>query len=105
MDMKKKIFASIVLAGMMAVGVSTMASAEASVLIIEQESQRITVSVSGSVLRVSGADGEVLHIYNVTGVRVMSIKVDGYEKSYTLNLPKGCYIVKIGKTVRKITIR
>ena len=53
----------------------------------------------------SGADGEVLHIYNVTGVRVMSIKVDGYEKSYTLNLPKGCYIVKIGKTVRKITIR
>ena len=94
--MKKKIFASIVLAGMMAVGVPTMASAEASVLIIEQESQRITVSVSGSVL---------LHIYNVTGVRVMSIKVDGYEKSYTLNLPKGCYIVKIGKTVRKITIR
>ena len=71
--MKKKIFASIVLAGMMAVGVPTMASAEASVLIIEQESQRITV--------------------------------DGYEKSYTLNLPKGCYIVKIGKTVRKITIR
>ena len=57
--MKKKIFASIVLAGMMAVGVPTMASAEASVLIIEQESQRITVSVSGSVLRVSGADGEV----------------------------------------------
>lgn len=103
--MKKKIFASIVLAGMMAVGVPTMASAEASVLIIEQESQRITVSVSGSVLRVSGADGEVLHIYNVTGVRVMSIKVDGYKKSYTLNLPKGCYIVKIGKTVRKITIR
>lgn len=103
--MKKKIFASIVLAGMMAVGVPTMASAEASVLIIEQESQRITVSVSGSVLRVSGADGEVLHIYNVTGVRVMSIEVDGYEKSYTLNLPKGCYIVKIGKTVRKITIR
>lgn len=103
--MKKKIFASIVLAGMMAVGVPTMASAEASVLIIEQESQRITVSVSGSVLRVSGADGEVLHIYNVTGVRVMSIKVDGYEKNYTLNLPKGCYIVKIGKTVRKITIR
>lgn len=89
----------------MAVGVPTMASAEASVLIIEQESQRITVSVSGSVLRVSGADGEVLHIYNVTGVRVMSITVDGYEKSYTLNLPKGCYIVKIGKTVRKITIR
>lgn len=105
MDMRKTILASIVLAGMMAVGAPSVARAEASILIIEQDNQKITVSVSGSVLRVTGADGEVLHIYNITGVRVMSIKVDGYDKSYTLNLPKGCYIVKVGKTVRKISIR
>ena len=105
MDMRKTILASVVFAGMMAVGAPSVARAEASILIIEQDNQKITVSVSGSVLRVTGADGEVLHIYNITGVRVMSIKVDGYDKSYTLNLPKGCYIVKVGKTVRKITIR
>lgn len=103
--MTKKIFASILLAGIMAVGVPTMAMAAASIEIIEQENQKISISVSGSVLRVTGADGEALHVYNITGVRVMSIKVDGYDKSYTLNLPKGCYIVKVGKTVRKISIR
>ncbi len=103
--MKKKILAGIVLSGFMALGMPINANAEASILIIEQESQKVTVSVSGSILRVTGGDGEVLHIYNVTGVRVMSIRVDGYDKSYSLNLPKGCYIVKIGKTVRKITIR
>lgn len=103
--MKKQILASVLLAGMMAVGAPIVASAEASILIIEQDMQKISISVSGSVLRVTGADGEVVHIYNITGVRVMSIKVDGYDKSYTLNLPKGCYIVKVGKTVRKISIR
>lgn len=103
--MTKKIFASILLAGIMAVSVPTMAMAAASIEIIEQENQKISISVSGSVLRVTGADGEALHVYNITGVRVMSIKVDGYDKSYTLNLPKGCYIVKVGKTVRKISIR
>ena len=35
----------------------------------------------------------------------MNVKVDSSEKSYPLNLPKGCYIVKVGKVVRKISIR
>ncbi|MDD3387351.1 MAG: secretion protein, partial [Prevotella sp.] len=29
----------------------------------------------------------------------------GADKSYNLNLPKGCYIVKVGKVVRKVSIR
>ena len=41
----------------------------------------------------------------MAGVKVMSIKVEGQDKKYELNLPKGCYIVKVGKTVRKISIR
>lgn len=35
----------------------------------------------------------------------MSIKVEGADKYYELNLPKGCYIVKVGKVVRKISIK
>lgn len=35
----------------------------------------------------------------------MSIKIDGQDKRYTLNLPKGCYIIKVGNVVRKISIR
>ncbi len=81
-------------------------SAAPAIEIVDIESEAITISVSGeSVLRVTGAAGQTLHIYNVTGVRVMSIKVDGSDKSYNLNLTRGCYIVKVGNVVRKISIR
>ena len=61
--------------------------------------------VNQSVVRVSGANGQVMHVYNVAGVRLMTIRIDGNDKSFELNLPKGCYIVKVGKTVRKISIK
>ena len=41
----------------------------------------------------------------MAGVRVMSVKVEGADKRIELNLPKGCYIVKVGKLVRKISIQ
>ncbi len=76
-----------------------------SIEIIEQETQAVTISISESTLHITGANGEMLFIYNVAGVRVMSIKIEGPDKRYELNLPKGCYIIKVGKTVRKISIR
>lgn len=81
------------------------ASANASIEIIEQNFQDIDISIHGDVLHVTGAAGKDLYIYNVTGVRVKSIRVDSNDKRYELNLPKGCYIVKVGKVVRKISIR
>lgn len=73
--------------------------------VVENQFSQITITVNESVLRVTGAAGQQLYIYNITGVRVLSIKVDGSDKSYNLNLPKGCYIVKVGNVVRKISIR
>ena len=67
--------------------------------------QNTAISVSESILHVTGANGLVLEVYNVAGVRVMSVKVEGQDKKYELNFPKGCYIVKVGKLVRKISIR
>ena len=72
---------------------------------IDNDYQNISVSVSESVLHITGANGLVMQIYNVAGVRVMSVKVEGQDKRYELNLPKGCYIVKVGNVVRKIAIR
>ena len=80
--------------------------ANSSIEIIDVESQQPNVSISESVLHVSGANGQTLYIYNVAGVRVMSIKIDGLDRRIDLgSLTKGCYIVKVGKTVRKISIR
>ena len=73
--------------------------------IIENETQNAAVSIQDNTLHVTGANGQMLYIYNVAGVRVMSIKVEGADKRFELNLPKGCYIVKVGKVVRKISIR
>lgn len=69
------------------------------------DTQGVTISVNQNTLRVAGAAGQVMQIYNVTGVCVMTVKVDGDDKLYDLNLQKGCYIVKVGKVVRKISLR
>lgn len=86
-------------------GMPMMSHAETSVEIIEQTLQTVDISVAGNVLHVTGAAGQDLYIYNVTGVRVKSFRVDSNDKRYELNLPKGCYIVKVGRTVRKISVR
>lgn len=86
-------------------GIPLAANANESIEIIEQTLQSIDISVSGNVIHVTGAAGQDLYIYNITGVRVKSIRVDSNDKRYELNLPKGCYIVKVGKVVRKISIR
>lgn len=73
--------------------------------ILDNEPQGITINVRESVVQIAGANGETLHVYNVAGVRIKSIKIDGDDKRFELNLPKGCYILKVGKTVRKISVR
>lgn len=87
-------------------GVPRVADATPAIEIIENDIQKISITVNEeSVIRITGAAGQELSIYNITGVRVMNLKIDGADRSYSLNLPKGCYIVKVGKMVRKISIR
>lgn len=93
------------MAALLSAGVQSV-SAAPSVEIVESEFQEIGIGINdGQVLRVTGAAGQMLSIYNVTGVKVMCFRVDGSDKSYNLNLPKGCYIIKVGNVVRKVSIR
>ena len=87
------------------VTVSAAPSAICNVEIIEQEQQPTVYVSNESTLHVANANGQMLYIYNVAGVRVQSFKVEGMDRTYELNLPKGCYIIKVGKTVRKISVR
>ncbi|MBR6181257.1 MAG: T9SS type A sorting domain-containing protein [Prevotella sp.] len=98
---------TLVLSAFLLAGVPAFASATPAVEIyeFEQEPPTITISVTESTLHIAGANGQVLQVYNVAGVRVMSVKVEGQDKKIELNLPKGCYIVKVGKVVRKISIK
>lgn len=102
--MTKKILATIFFLGLM-LGMPAKAEAAAMIEVIDTEIQNVSLSINESVLHITGANGMVLHVYNVAGVRVMSVKVEGADKRIELNLPKGCYIVKVGKLVRKISIQ
>lgn len=69
------------------------------------QTQPVTISVAESSVNVQNAAGEMLEIYNLTGVRIAQIRIDSPEKTINLNIPKGYYIFKIGKHVRKIAIK
>lgn len=86
-------------------GAPVSANANNAIEIVDNDIVGITVTVSESTLRVTGATGLTLSIYNVAGVHVQSFRVEGADRRYELNLPKGCYIVKVGKVVRKISIK
>ncbi len=102
--MRKRIL-TIFISALLMIGVPVVSYSYSAIEIVENDFQTIAVSINESTLHVTGANGQTLYIYNVAGVRVMSIKVEGADKYYELNLPKGCYIVKVGKVVRKISIK
>ncbi|QUB75278.1 MULTISPECIES: T9SS type A sorting domain-containing protein [Prevotella] len=103
--MIKNIFTPFLFTLLLSVGFTTPVQARVAIDLIDIDTQTISISVVGNTLHVVGAEDEQLAVYNVTGVRVMSVKVDGSDRHYTLNLPKGCYIVKVGNVVRKVSIR
>lgn len=65
----------------------------------------ITITVSGQTVNVMGAQGQTLEVISLTGRRVMSVKIESSAQKIELNIPKGCYILKIGKVVRKVSVR
>ncbi len=73
--------------------------------VIENTLSDVTLRVANNKVRVSGANGQVMEIFNLTGVKVATIRIESGDKSYNLNLPQGCYILKVGKIVRKISIQ
>lgn len=56
-------------------------------------------------VRVQDAEGKTLEIYNVLGMRIATYRIDSADKTFTLGLQRGCYILKVGKVVRKTFIR
>lgn len=71
---------------------------------IEQPSSTISIEIKNKEIRVSGANGKKIEIYNLTGVSISTILIESNDATFPINLPKGCYILKVGKVVRKISI-
>ena len=65
----------------------------------------IQLTIKDGNVHIVGANGEVMEIFNLTGAKVATIRIDSNDKSFALNLPKGCYLIKVGKVVRKISVQ
>ncbi len=104
--MKKQLHIfSIALLLMFSVPVMTMAT-DAEMSPIEQAmDEDITIIVSGQCVQINGGQGQTLEVVSLTGRRVMTVKIESPAQRVELNVPKGCYILKIGKVVRKVAIQ
>ena len=65
----------------------------------------VNITYEGGTLFVTGAENQTMEIVSLTGKKVMDAKIESPSQKFELNLPKGCYIVKIGKVVRKVSVR
>ena len=64
-----------------------------------------SIVVKGSKVIVYNANGSPLEVFSLTGANVATIPIDDNEQTINLSLKKGCYILKVNKVVRKISIR
>jgi hypothetical protein len=65
----------------------------------------ISISVNGQWVTINGAQGLTLEVVSLTGRLVKTVKIESPAQRIELNVPKGCYILKIGKVVRKVAVR
>ena len=65
----------------------------------------ITIAVDGRTVVVSGAQGKSLQVISLTGKILETYSIESPNQRVTLNLSKGCYILKVDKVVRKVSIQ
>jgi len=84
----------------------TVKASDAEAPAIEQTiNEDVVIKVSGQTVTISGAQGETLEVISLTGRCLMTVKIQDPVQRIDLNVPKGCYILKIGKVARKVTVR
>lgn len=72
----------------------------------DQAPDSVEISAYDNKIVVENApSGSKLEIYSVVGIRVKEIPMKQPSGEYTVDIAKGYYIVRIGDTVRKVSIR
>lgn len=103
--MKKSILKlSLIVAMTIAIPVNTWAESPDPFIVEQTIDDDININVNGQTVTVTGAQGFTLEVVSLTGRKVMSVKIESPAQRVELNIPKGCYILKIGKVVRKVSI-
>ncbi|UKK52257.1 T9SS type A sorting domain-containing protein [Prevotella sp. E13-17] len=65
-----------------------------------------SIIVEGKTVIIQGANGMTMEIVSLTGRPVAQYKIESSsQRVHINNLQKGCYIIKVGKVVRKVTVQ
>ena len=67
--------------------------------------RNVSISVESNSVEVKGGEGLELEVVSLTGRLVATYQIDSPAQRIELNIPKGCYILKVGKVVRKVTVK
>ena len=104
--MKKRLLIFSLATSLMLTAPVFVQAADAEMAPVEQTIEEdITFVVNGQSVTITGAQGRTLEVVSLTGRCVMTVKIESPSQRIELNVPKGCYILKIGKVVRKVAIR
>lgn len=82
----------------------TVMASDMGLAAVEQVDEQVGVTVEGQTVNVTGAQGKELIVVSLTGRQVMKVTIESAAQRIDLNIPKGCYILKVGKVVRKIQV-
>ena len=82
----------------------SVAAAQMELGVLEQVDDQPGVTVNDRTVYITSAQGETLEVFSLTGKRVASFRIESPSQRIELNVSKGCYILKVGKVVRKITV-
>ena len=106
MRMMKRLIVYAFSMAMLMIPASMLRASEMADFAIEQQAidEEISITISGQSVTVSGAQGETLEVISLTGKKVMAVKIESPVQRIEINVPKGCYILKIGKVVRKVSL-
>lgn len=105
--MKKKIYifsALLFAAAFMPIYISAKPAAEP-IMNFMPDDTNIRIEVENKAVSVYGAQGMMLEIVSLTGKPIQKVKIESASQRIELNVPKGCYILKVGSVVRKVSIR
>lgn len=99
---KQKII--LLLSTLLAAGIPMNISADNDIVEPSAEFTSVVVEQTGNKLTVSHAEGSILEIFSLTGAKLFTMEIESDVKTIDLNLKKGCYILKVGNVVRKISV-
>ena len=62
------------------------------------------ITAKGNMVRVQNADGKTLEVFDITGRKIASLRIDSPDRSFILKLRRGLYLLRVDDVSRKTLV-